>query len=118
MLTKQSPETKIVVCEPSDAPMLTSHQEQKGNADGTPAAAPLLPSPARADEPGPPVVRAIEIEGASAFSRAEILRALRLKPGGTLRRTPEAIETLLEDRYELRRLPANDPSRRRGKDKS
>ncbi len=70
------------------------------------AAASLLPSAARADEPGPPVVRAIEIEGASAFSRAEILRALRLKPGGTLRRTPEAIETLLEDRYELRGLPA------------
>jgi len=38
VLTKQSPETKIVVCEPSDAPMLTSHQEQKRNPDGTPAA--------------------------------------------------------------------------------
>jgi cysteine synthase A len=38
VLTKQSPGTKIVVCEPADAPMLTSHQEQKRNPDGTPAA--------------------------------------------------------------------------------
>jgi cysteine synthase A len=38
VLTKQSPKTKIVVCEPADAPMLTSHQDQQRNADGTPAA--------------------------------------------------------------------------------
>jgi len=38
VLTKEMPKTKIVVCEPTDAPMLTSHQEQARNADGTPAA--------------------------------------------------------------------------------
>ncbi|HVY87494.1 MAG TPA: pyridoxal-phosphate dependent enzyme [Hyphomonadaceae bacterium] len=38
VLTKEMPKTKIVVCEPSDAPMLTSHQAQARNADGTPAA--------------------------------------------------------------------------------
>lgn len=70
------------------------------------AAASLLPADGRAAEPTAPVVRTIEIEGATAFSRAEILRALRLKPGAPMRRTPEAVEALLQDRYELRGLPA------------
>src|SRR5208283_3452400 len=35
---KERPETKIVVCEPADAPMLSSHEPQARNADGTPAA--------------------------------------------------------------------------------
>ncbi|HEY7799859.1 MAG TPA: cysteine synthase A [Hyphomonadaceae bacterium] len=38
VLNRESPRTKIVVCEPTDAPMLTSHQAQQRNADGTPAA--------------------------------------------------------------------------------
>jgi cysteine synthase A len=38
VLMKESPKTKIVVCEPTDAAMLTSGQEQARNADGTPAA--------------------------------------------------------------------------------
>ena len=38
VLRGQSPETKIVVCEPADAPMLTSHAPQARNDDGTPAA--------------------------------------------------------------------------------
>jgi cysteine synthase A len=38
VLTKESPRTKIVVCEPADAPMLTSGQSQQRNDDGTPAA--------------------------------------------------------------------------------
>jgi cysteine synthase A len=38
VLTRQSPQTKIVVCEPVDAPMLTSGAEQARNSDGTPAA--------------------------------------------------------------------------------
>jgi len=38
VLNRESPKTKIVVCEPTDAPMLTSHQAQQRNADGTPAA--------------------------------------------------------------------------------
>lgn len=70
------------------------------------AASLLLPAALLADEPAPPVVRAIEIEGAHAFSRADILRALRMKPGAPLRRTPEAVAALLEDRYQLRGLPA------------
>ena len=38
VLQKERPETKIVVCEPADAPMLTSKGPQQRNADGTPAA--------------------------------------------------------------------------------
>ncbi len=38
VLAKESPETKIVLCEPADAPMVTSHTPQARNADGSPAA--------------------------------------------------------------------------------
>jgi len=38
VLAKERPETKIVVCEPADAPMLTSKGPQQRNTDGTPAA--------------------------------------------------------------------------------
>jgi cysteine synthase len=38
VLAKERPDTKIVVCEPADAPMLGSHEAQPRNADGTPAA--------------------------------------------------------------------------------
>jgi cysteine synthase A len=38
VLAKERPETKIVVTEPADAPMLTSGKEQARNADGSPAA--------------------------------------------------------------------------------
>jgi cysteine synthase len=38
VLAKESPQTKIVVCEPSDAPLISSGESQKRNADGTPAA--------------------------------------------------------------------------------
>ena len=34
---KEMPDTKIVVCEPAEAPMLTSGQPQERNQDGTPA---------------------------------------------------------------------------------
>src|SRR6476620_3398714 len=34
---KEMPNTKIVVCEPAEAPMLTSGQPQERNEDGTPA---------------------------------------------------------------------------------
>lgn len=37
VLRKERPDTKIVVCEPVDAPMLTSGVAQERNADGTPA---------------------------------------------------------------------------------
>jgi cysteine synthase len=38
VLAKERPETKIVVCEPADAPMLTSKGPQERKPDGTPAA--------------------------------------------------------------------------------
>ena len=38
VLAKKRPETKIVVCEPADAPMLSSGIEQQRNADGSAAA--------------------------------------------------------------------------------
>ena len=39
VLAAERPATKIVVCEPEDAPMLSSGIDQQRNADGTPAAA-------------------------------------------------------------------------------
>jgi cysteine synthase A len=38
VLSKEMPDTKIVVCEPADAPMLSSGSKQERNVDGTPAA--------------------------------------------------------------------------------
>ena len=38
VLAKERPETKIVVCEPSEAPLLGSGQEQARHADGSPSA--------------------------------------------------------------------------------
>jgi len=38
VLAKESPKTKIVVCEPETAPLLTSHSPQPRNPDGTPSA--------------------------------------------------------------------------------
>src|SRR3974390_1486094 len=38
VLAKERPETKIIVCEPEDAPMLSSGIKQERNADGTAAA--------------------------------------------------------------------------------
>src|SRR5437660_1673563 len=37
VLTKEMPDTKIVVCEPAEAPMLTSGIKQERNEDGSPA---------------------------------------------------------------------------------
>ena len=37
VLAKERPDTKIVVCEPTEAPMLTSKTPQERNADGSPA---------------------------------------------------------------------------------
>src|SRR5690242_4122597 len=39
VLRKERPETKIVVCEPSDAPMLSTKTPQERNPDGSPAKA-------------------------------------------------------------------------------
>ena len=39
VLAKERPDTKIIVCEPEDAPMLSSGIKQERKADGSPAAA-------------------------------------------------------------------------------
>jgi cysteine synthase A len=39
VLAKERPDTRIVVCEPADAPLLASGVEQTRNADGSPSAA-------------------------------------------------------------------------------
>ena len=38
VLSKEMPDTKIVVCEPAEAPLLSSGQDQARNPDGSPAA--------------------------------------------------------------------------------
>ncbi|MDX2087822.1 MAG: cysteine synthase A [Kofleriaceae bacterium] len=38
VLRKERPETKVIVCEPQDAPLISSGVEQARNADGSPAA--------------------------------------------------------------------------------
>jgi cysteine synthase A len=38
VLSKEMPDTKIIVCEPADAPMLISQSPQERNPDGSPAA--------------------------------------------------------------------------------
>ena len=43
VLADESPDTKIVVCEPADAPMLASGEPQARNHDGSPAAGHLPP---------------------------------------------------------------------------
>jgi cysteine synthase A len=37
VLRAERPDTKVVVCEPADAPMLTTHAVQERNADGSPS---------------------------------------------------------------------------------
>jgi len=37
VLAKERPDTKIIVCEPADAPMLSSGAKQERNPDGSPA---------------------------------------------------------------------------------
>lgn len=53
-----------------------------------------------------PVLKAVEVDGAVLFTRADVLKTLRLKAGAPLRRTPDALAAVLEDRYHLRGLPA------------
>ena len=54
VLAKERPETKIVVCEPDDAPMLSSGIAQQRNPDGSPTAshASWKPHPHAGLEPG------------------------------------------------------------------
>jgi outer membrane protein assembly factor BamA len=64
-----------------------------------------LAAGARAQD-APPVLKAVEIDGAVLFTRADVLRTLRLRPGAPMRRAPDALAALLEDRYRVRGLPA------------
>lgn len=54
----------------------------------------------------PPVLKSVEVEGATLFTHAEVLRTLRLRTGTAMRRSPEALAAVLEDRYHIRGLPA------------
>jgi hypothetical protein len=61
------------------------------------------------DTPAPPsrpTITAIEIHGATAFSREDILALTRLREGGELRRPPEAIAEGLASRYRIAGYPA------------
>jgi hemolysin activation/secretion protein len=67
------------------------------------------PAPARGEEPTPtprPRVREIEIRGATAFERDDILSLVRLQPGDELRRDPDKIAQGLASRYHIAGYPA------------
>ena len=69
-------------------------------------AALLAAALAAAPEPGPTVVRSIEVHGATAYDLKSILRILRVKPGAELRRPPAALAETLERRYHIIGFPA------------
>lgn len=59
------------------------------------------------DQPaGLPVVRSIEVLGATAYDLKAIQRVLRVKPGDTLRRTAPELADVLERRYHIVGYPA------------
>ena len=53
-----------------------------------------------------PVVRSIEVLGATAYDLKSIQRVLRVKPGDTLRRTAPELADVLERRYHIVGYPA------------
>jgi hemolysin activation/secretion protein len=66
------------------------------------------PSPERDEQPPPPAparVSEIEIRGASAFSRDDVLSLIRLQPGEPLRRDPDTIAAGLASRYRIAGYP-------------
>jgi len=66
----------------------------------------LLASDADPTQAERPVAKEIDIRGADAFGREEILGFIRLQPGEPLRRDPPAIAVGLERRYKLSGYPA------------
>ena len=60
----------------------------------------LLPAPA--DPPAPPAreLREIVLEGVTHFSREDVLKGIRLRPGGRFRRDPEEVAASLRAHYE------------------
>lgn len=53
-----------------------------------------------------PLVRAIEVAGNEVYSREQVLRIIRLRPGDRLRREPSAVASGLEARYRGVGFPA------------
>jgi len=66
----------------------------------------LAPSRAAAADVDDGVVRAVEIHGAEAYSREDLLRIIRLRPGDPLRRDAAAVAAGLEARYHDDGYPA------------
>ncbi len=67
VLAKERPETKIVVCEPADAPMLTSGAVQERRPDGTPAKANASWKPHPMQGWSPDFVPKLTVSGAEAM---------------------------------------------------
>jgi hypothetical protein len=65
----------------------------------------LLASDADATQAETPRVQEIDIRGAAAFGREEVLGFIRLQPGAPLRREPPAIAAGLERRYRISGYP-------------
>ncbi len=64
----------------------------------TPAEAPAAVPPA--ETAPPPVLREIVLDGVSYFNRDQVLKAIRLQPGGRFRRDPEEVAASLRAHYE------------------
>ena len=64
------------------------------------AAAVVMLQAAAPEAPPAPVLREIALEGVSFFSREEVLKAIRLRPGGRFRRDPEEVAASLRAHYE------------------
>lgn len=66
----------------------------------------LAPSHALAADVDDAVLQAVEIRGAAAYSREDLLRIIRLRPGDPLRRDAAAVAAGLEARYHDDGYPA------------
>ena len=64
------------------------------------ALAALMLQAAAPEAPPPRMLREITLEGVSYFSREEVLKAIRLQPGGRFRRDPEEVAGSLRAHYE------------------
>ncbi len=74
VLAAERPATKIVVCEPEDAPMLSSGIDQQRNADGTPAAAHPSWKPHPLQGWSPDFVAKLAGDAAASGAISEVLR--------------------------------------------
>jgi surface antigen Omp85-like protein/surface antigen-like variable number repeat protein len=79
------------------------------------ALAALLLQAAAPEAPPPRLLREITLEGVTYFSREEVLKAIRLRPGGRFRRDPAEVADSLRAHYEaqcfmaVRVTPTYDP---------